>query len=80
MAFIGNLLAPYALKLLAGLAILGAIAAVLMGAKNAGRTAEKVEGMQRQLKNVQVRNEIEHTVATVSPAERVKLRNKWERD
>ena len=41
------LLSGVGLKLLAGLAIAGAVLAVLMGARRAGRAAEKVEQSQR---------------------------------
>ncbi len=49
------------LKLLAGVAILGAICAVLFGAKQAGRAAERVESLQRNLENARVRREIERS-------------------
>jgi hypothetical protein len=42
-----SILTGLGLKLLAGLAIAGAVVAVLMGARRAGRTAEKVEQTQR---------------------------------
>ncbi len=47
-----SILAGIGGKLLVGLAIAGAVLAVLMGAKGAGRAAEKVEQIQR---NNQVR-------------------------
>ena len=42
-AIIGRLLAPYALKLVGLAAILGAVVALLFGARQAGRNAERVE-------------------------------------
>ncbi len=80
MPFLIGLLKPYALKLLAGLAIVGAVLAVLLGAKNAGRNAERVDGMRRQLDNVRERTNVENRVATADPAERSRLRRKWQRD
>ena len=49
IAIIGRLLAPYALKLAGFVAILGAVAAVLLGARQAGRNAERVERMRRTI-------------------------------
>jgi hypothetical protein len=80
MPFLLGLLKPYALKLLAGLAIVGAVLAILLGAKNAGRAAERVDGMRRQLDNVKERTDVENDVARADPVERSRLRRKWERD
>jgi len=80
MPFLLGLLKPYALKLLAGLAIAGAVLAVLAGARNAGRTAERVDGMRRQLNNVKERTDVENRVAHAKPADRQRLRDKWSRD
>ena len=49
IGFIGRLLAPYALKLAGFVAILGAVAAILLGARQAGRNAERVERMRRTI-------------------------------
>ena len=49
IGFIGRLLAPYALKLAGIFAILGAVAAVLLGARQAGRNAERVERVRRTI-------------------------------
>ena len=49
IAIIGRLLAPYSLKLAGFVAILGAVAAVLLGARQAGRNAERVERMRRTI-------------------------------
>jgi hypothetical protein len=43
----GSLLAPHALRIAGWLAILGAIAAVLLGSRQAGRNAERVEHMRK---------------------------------
>lgn len=48
-AIIGRLLAAYALKLVGLAAILGAVAAVLFGARQAGRNGERVERMRRTI-------------------------------
>jgi hypothetical protein len=49
IAIIGRLLAPYALKLAGLFAIIGAVVAVLLGARQAGRNAERVERMRRTI-------------------------------
>lgn len=49
IAIIGRLLAPYALKLAGLFAIIGAVAAILLGARQAGRNAERVERMRRTI-------------------------------
>ncbi len=49
IAIIGRLLAPYALKFAGLVAIIGAVAAVLLGARQAGRYAERVERMRRTI-------------------------------
>ena len=49
MTFLVNLLAPFALRILSGLAIVGAVAAVLLGARQAGRNAERVDNMRKAL-------------------------------
>ena len=49
IAIVGRLLAPYALKLAGLFAIIGAVAAVLLGARQAGRNAERVERMNRTI-------------------------------
>ena len=49
IGFIAKLLAPYALNLAGFAAILGAVAAVLLGARQAGRNAERVEQMRKTI-------------------------------
>ena len=49
IAIIGRLLAPYALKLAGLIAIIGAVAAILLGARQAGRNAERVDRMRRTI-------------------------------
>lgn len=49
IALIGRLLAPYALKLAGLFAIIGAVTAILIGARQAGRNAERVERMRRTI-------------------------------
>jgi hypothetical protein len=49
IAIIGRLLAPYALKLAGLFAITGAVVAILLGARQAGRNAERVERMRRTI-------------------------------
>ena len=49
IAVIGQFLAPYALRLAGIAAILGAVGAILFGARQAGRNAERVERMNRTI-------------------------------
>lgn len=49
IAILGRLLAPYALKLAGLFAIIGAVVAILLGARQAGRNAERVERMRRTI-------------------------------
>ncbi len=49
ISIIGRLLSPYALKLMGLFAIIGAVAAALFGARQAGRNAERVERMRRTI-------------------------------
>lgn len=49
IAILGRLLAPYALKLAGLCAIIGAVTAILLGARQAGRNAERVERMRRTI-------------------------------
>jgi hypothetical protein len=49
IAILGRLLAPYALKLAGLFAIIGAVTAILLGARQAGRNAERVERMRRTI-------------------------------
>jgi len=49
ISIICRLLAPYALKLMGLFAIIGAVAAALFGARQAGRNAERVERMRRTI-------------------------------
>ena len=47
IAIICRLLAPYALQLAGLFAAIGAVAAVLLGARQAGRNAERVDRMRK---------------------------------
>ena len=49
IALIGQFLAPYALRLAGFAAIMGAVGAVLFGARQAGRNAERVEHMRKTI-------------------------------
>ena len=49
IAAVGQFLAPYALRLVGLAAVLGAVAAVLLGARQAGRNAERVDRMRKTI-------------------------------
>lgn len=53
------LLSGIGLKILGIVVIIGAVLAVLAGAKQAGRNAERVDGLKRNLENARVRREID---------------------
>ncbi|MEX2450926.1 MAG: hypothetical protein WD407_08740 [Rhodospirillales bacterium] len=81
MQFILGLLKPFALKILMGAVMVGTVAAILFGARQAGRTAERVEGLRRQLKNVEKRRDVENDIdrASDDDVDR-RLRAEWQRD
>lgn len=80
LGFIGRALMPYALKLLLWGAIAAAVAAVLLGARNAGKNAERVAGMRRQLDNVKERNRVERETGRLGPDAVHERLRKWQRD
>lgn len=69
------------LKVMGALAAIGAVAAVLLGARQAGRNAERVDAMRRTLKSVEVRNEVEREVLrSGGDAAHKRLLDEWSRD
>ncbi|MSO93508.1 MAG: hypothetical protein EXQ86_08945 [Rhodospirillales bacterium] len=56
VSLIAGWLAPFALRIAAALAIAGAVAAVLFGARQAGRAAERVDALRKalEIKNAQL--------------------------
>ena len=62
MSFITSFFGGIGLKILGMVAIVGAVAAVLLGAKNAGRNAERVASMEKSLENREKVNEIEREI------------------
>lgn len=81
LTFIGRLLAPYAIKIAGWLAIAAAVAAILLGARSAGKTAAKVEGLKRQLDSVKERADVEiDVIRQPDGAAADRLRAKWSRD
>lgn len=78
---IGKLFTGIGLKILGAVAIAGAVTAVLLGARSAGRNAERVDALHRTLKSVEKSNEIEREVArTRGDDARQQLLDKWSRD
>jgi len=81
MWILTKLFSGIGLKIMGGLAIVGAVLAVLAGAKSAGRNAERVDAMRRTLKSVETRNEVENEIARSGGDDAVKrLRERWSRD
>ncbi len=56
LSLIGTWLAPFALRIGAALAVAAAVAAVLLGARQAGRAAERADALRRtlEIKNAQL--------------------------
>jgi hypothetical protein len=80
LSFMGGLLKPFALKLLLWGAIAAAVAAVLLGARNAGKNAERVAGMERQLKATRSRDETDRRNARLDDdAVHKRLLDRWSR-
>ena len=75
IAIVGRLLAPYALKLAGLFAIIGAVVAILLGARQSGRNAERVERMRR---TIEVQRE-QLDAAARRPRDRDELA-RWMRD
>jgi hypothetical protein len=72
IAIIGAALAPHALRIAGLLAMLGAVAAVLLGSRQAGRNAERVERMR---KTIEVQSE-QLDAASRRPRDRDQLRRR----
>lgn len=76
LALLGGLKA----KLIAAGAILLAVLLAVARIFGAGKRAAQVEGMKRQLQNVETRNATDNAVRAADPADRERLRDKWTRD
>lgn len=59
----------------AGLAVLSAVAMIF----RAGKRSAQIDGLQKQLENVEKANEIEDRIDRATPDERKRLRDKWTR-
>ena len=78
---IGSFLGGIGLKIMAALAVVATVVGILLGAKNAGRTAERAENMARTLEGVKKREEIETSVRSGSGDDaRERLHRNWSRD
>jgi hypothetical protein len=56
-----------------------AVAGVLLGVRNAGRQAERIQNLQSTMKAVMGKNAIENHIAGADSNERKRLRAKWMR-
>lgn len=79
IGFLFNLLKPYALSLLKWAAVAGAVAAILLGARNAGRNAERLENYERDLRRVREAKDVEDLIDAADRDELDRLRTKWTR-
>lgn len=61
------------------LAALGAVTAILAGARNAGRNAQRVADAKKTVEAVNARVQVDTRVSAASDAELGKLRDKWQR-
>lgn len=57
-----------------------AVLVVLAGARSAGRQAERVDVMKRNLKNAETRRAVEDDVRRAGPGAADRLRGAWSRD
>lgn len=81
MTWGARLFSGIGLKILSVVAVVGAVLAVLAGAKSAGRNAERVDALRRTMKSVEKRNEVERDVLrSGGDAARERLLDKWTRD
>lgn len=64
-------------KLAAGAAIALGVLIAIWRIFAAGKKAARVDGMKAQLKNVEIRHEVDDTVARADDARRDELRRKW---
>lgn len=78
-AVIKGFLSTHILKLIGYGAAILSVLAVLFGARQAGKNAEKVSNYERTLKVVRKKNETENAVDSADDAERQRLRAKWTR-
>lgn len=80
-SFLAKIGTGLGLKLLGALAALGTVAGILFSARQSGKNAERVDGMKKNLKAAEKRNEVEREVER-RPADAVhdRLRDKWTRD
>lgn len=63
------------------LAAIGAVAAVLLGARQAGRNAERVDALRKTLESVENRNAVERDVLdSGDDVARKRLLDRWSRD
>lgn len=75
--FLAPLFTKFGAYLIMALAALGAVTAVLAGARTAGRNAQRVEDAKRTVEAVNARQEVDTRVDAASDAERERLRRKW---
>lgn len=77
----GALAGKVGLSVLGYVAIAGAVLAVLLGARNAGRNVERVEALKEKLKQGETRREVEETLGALPPGdpERERLRQRFTR-
>lgn len=64
-AFLSSLLSGVGLKVLGGAAAILTVAAILFGAKQAGRNSERVESLQRTVENARAARKIERETAAL---------------
>lgn len=76
MGFVSLLRSRVGGYIAAGLAVL----ALLFGVYRSGKKSAQVDGMENQLNNVKVRNDVEQDVATSDPASKRERLQQWTRD
>lgn len=79
LSLIGGGISKAWIYLAIAVAVLAAVASVLLGARQAGRNAERVDNLKKALANENERKRIDVDVSGASDAELGKLRDKWTR-
>ena len=77
--FLGALFTKFGAYALMALAAIGAVTAVLAGARNAGRNAQIFADQKKAIEATNARTNIDSSVSSASDDDLAKLRSKWER-
>jgi hypothetical protein len=77
---LASLMSGLGLRVGIALAATVAVLAVLVGARNVGRQAERVDALKQTLKNAETRRDVEDDVRRSGAGAAGRLRDGWSRD